>query len=158
MGMGILMGMGAGMCTSIGMGMDVGIGVGVGLAVLRRHYDGILFSYGAAEDRMLGIPGENELRGVWSARSFVAWYNGLPGYSEVDFDLGNKENAVIVGQGNVSLDVARILLTDVDALRGTDIPEHVLQRLSESRVKRVDVVGRRGPLQVCVLFSVAESI
>ena len=127
---------------------NVEVGKDVSLDVLRRHYDAILFTYGAAVDRVLGIEGE-DLKGVWSARAFVAWYNGLPGFEGMDFDLVNAESAAIIGQGNVSLDVARILLTHVDDLRKTDIPEHVLQKLSESRVRSVSAIGRRGPLQVC---------
>jgi adrenodoxin-NADP+ reductase len=126
---------------------NVDVGGQIPLDVLRRHYDAILFTYGANQDRELGIEGEH-LRGVWGARSFVAWYNGLPGYSDIDFDLGNADNAVIIGQGNVSLDVARILLSQVDSLRKTDIPEHVLEALDRSNVKHVIAVGRRGPLQV----------
>lgn len=126
---------------------NINVGGQIPLDIMRRHYDALLFTYGASEDRVLGIEGE-DLKGVWSARSFVAWYNGLPGYSELDFDLSNVDNAVIIGQGNVSLDVARILLSPVDALRKTDIPEHILQALSQSKIKRAAAVGRRGPLQV----------
>jgi adrenodoxin-NADP+ reductase len=131
---------------------NVDVGKDVPLVVLKRHYDGILFTYGASEDRLLGIPGEG-LKGVWAARDFVAWYNGLPGYSHLDFGLGEAEIAAIIGQGNVSLDVARILLTPVDDLRKTDIPEHVLQALSESKVQHVSAIGRRGPLQVSISHS-----
>jgi adrenodoxin-NADP+ reductase len=126
---------------------NVDVGGQVPLDVMQRHYDAFLFTYGASEDRVLGIEGENK-KGVWSARSFVAWYNGLPGYDKLDFELDKAERAVIIGQGNVSLDVARILLTPVDDLRKTDIPEHVLQTLSESNAKHASAVGRRGPLQV----------
>jgi adrenodoxin-NADP+ reductase len=126
---------------------NVDVGGQIPLDVMRRHYDAFLFTYGASEDRTLGIPGE-DLKGVWSARSFVAWYNGLPGYDQLKFSLDQAERAVVIGQGNVSLDVARILLTPVDDLRKTDIPEHVLQTLSESTVKHASAVGRRGPLQV----------
>lgn len=127
---------------------NVDVGGQIPLKILKRHYDAILFTYGASEDRELGIPGE-KLKGVCSARNFVAWYNGLPGYSEQDFDLANASNVAIIGQGNVSLDVARILLTSVNDLRKTDVPEHVLEALSRSNVKNVVAIGRRGPLQVC---------
>jgi adrenodoxin-NADP+ reductase len=126
---------------------NVAVGGQIPLSVMRRHYDAILFTYGASDDRTFGVEGEN-LKGVWSARSFVAWYNGLPGYSDLDFGLENADNTVIIGQGNVSLDVARVLLTDVDNLRKSDIPGHVLEALSKSKVKHVMAVGRRGPLQV----------
>lgn len=85
---------------------------------------------------------------MYSARAFVGWYNGLPEHRDLNPDLSSGEDAVVVGQGNVALDVARILLSDVDALRGTDIADYALEALSKSRIKRVRVVGRRGPLQV----------
>ncbi|KIW02264.1 uncharacterized protein PV09_06414 [Verruconis gallopava] len=132
---------------------NVEVGRQVPFEMLRRHYDAILFTYGASEDRKLGVEGEH-FRNVWSARSFVAWYNGLPGYSNLGFDLKNATNAAIIGQGNVSLDVARILLTPVDSLRRTDIPEPVLQELSESNVRKVAAIGRRGPLQAA--FTIKE--
>lgn len=80
----------------------------------------------------------------------MGWYNGLPEYAGLEPDLSGEE-AVVIGQGNVALDVARILLQDVDRLKGTDITEYAVERLLKSRVKRVRVVGRRGPLQVCIL-------
>lgn len=118
------------------------------MTALRPHYDAILFAYGASQDKELGIPGENTARNVHSARAFVGWYNGLPEHRDLKPDLTSGEDAVIVGQGNVALDVARILLSDVDALRSTDIADYALEALSKNRIKRVRVVGRRGPLQV----------
>jgi adrenodoxin-NADP+ reductase len=97
----------------------------------------------------LGVPGEN-LKGIYSARAFVGWYNGLPEYADLAPDLTQGEEAVIVGQGNVALDVARILLEDPEVLRSTDITSHAVETLQKSKVKRVRVVGRRGPLQVCI--------
>jgi len=113
-----------------------------------HHYDCVLLAYGACEDRKLGIPGESALQGVHSARQFVGWYNGLPECSSLNPLLDKAEDAVIIGHGNVALDVARLLLEDIDVLRKTDITTHALERLSRSRIKRVHVVGRRGPLQV----------
>lgn len=127
---------------------NVAVGSQLPLTALKPHYDAILFSYGAAEDRELGIPGEHGMRNVLSARAFVGWYNGLPEYRDLPVDLEAGDTAVIVGQGNVALDVARILLMDVDALRQTDIAEYALEALAKSRIKRVRVVGRRGPMQV----------
>lgn len=109
-----------------------------------------MFAYGAAKDRLLGVPGENTLKGIYSAREFVGWYNGLPEHSNLDPDLTQGEEAVIIGQGNVALDVARMLLENVDVLRKSDITEHALDVLSRSRIKRVHIVGRRGPVQVCI--------
>jgi adrenodoxin-NADP+ reductase len=116
----------------------------------------LLLSYGASKDRKLGVPGEEELAGVYSARAFVGWYNGLPEYANLSSKLllDSAEEAVVIGQGNVALDVARILLTDVDVLRKTDITAQAVEALSRSRVKRVRVVGRRGPLQAA--FTVKE--
>lgn len=115
---------------------------------LLRNYDAVLLAYGAAKDRTLGIPGESDLQGVYSARQFVGWYNGLPEYAGLSPDLTKGDEAVVIGQGNVALDVARMLLEDIDALRRTDITEEALAQLATSRVKRVHVVGRRGPMQV----------
>jgi adrenodoxin-NADP+ reductase len=116
----------------------------------------LLLSYGASKDRKLGVPGEEELAGIYSARAFVGWYNGLPEYANLASKLllDSAEEAVVIGQGNVAMDVARILLTDVDVLRKTDITAQALETLSRSRVKRVRVVGRRGPLQAA--FTVKE--
>ncbi|CAO2653746.1 Nn.00g031570.m01.CDS01 [Neocucurbitaria sp. VM-36] len=133
---------------------NVRVGHDIELARLKPHYDAILFSYGASEDRKLGIPGE-ELPGVYSAREFVGWYNGLPEFQDLSPQLQAGEQAVVIGQGNVALDVARILLTPVDALRNTDIPDQAIQILSESKVRSVRVVGRRGPVQAA--FTVKEA-
>ena len=131
----------------------------VPLAALARHYDAVVFAYGASRDRKLGVPGE-DLGGVYAARDFVGWYNGLPG-SEVDSariaaDLAraDSDTAVVIGQGNVALDVARMLLEHVDVLRKTDMSEEALEALSRSHVKRVHVVGRRGPMQAA--FTIKE--
>lgn len=125
-------------------------GASVSLSSILRHYNAVVFAYGAAKDRTLGIPGES-LGGVYSAREFVGWYNGLPEHAGLAPDLTRGDEAVIIGQGNVALDVARMLLEDVDVLRKSDIAAHAIETLSRSRVKRVRVVGRRGPMQVCSL-------
>ncbi|KAJ5200944.1 hypothetical protein N7449_005747 [Penicillium cf. viridicatum] len=132
---------------------NVDLGHDLPLAALKPHYDAIVFAYGASKDRELGIPGEQALHSVHSARAFVGWYNGLPEHRDLDPDLSG-ENAVIVGQGNVALDVARILLSDVDALKKTDIADYAVEKLATSRIKRVRVVGRRGPLQAS--FTIKE--
>jgi adrenodoxin-NADP+ reductase len=79
----------------------------VELQNLMRHYDAVLFAYGASEDKKLGIPGESTLSNIHSAREVVGWYNGLPGCSDLNIDLTQAEEAVVIGQGNVALDVAR---------------------------------------------------
>lgn len=120
---------------------------GVSVAELKEHYDGILFAYGASQDKRLGIPNE-DLYGVDSARAFVAWYNGLPAFRDLRLPLDATDTAVVVGQGNVALDVARILLSPIDVLAKTDITEYALEALSKSKIRHVHVIGRRGPLQV----------
>ncbi|KAJ8099415.1 hypothetical protein POJ06DRAFT_134660 [Lipomyces tetrasporus] len=118
------------------------------ISLLRKHYDAIVLSYGADSDKNLSssVRGLN-LTGVYSARAFVGWYNGHPEFQDLDPDVLAGEEAVVVGHGNVALDVARILLTDVDVLRKTDITEAALVKLSENKVNRVRIVGRRGPAQ-----------
>jgi len=126
---------------------NVALGKDVPLKALRPHYDAILFAYGASEDRRLDIPGE-DLQGIYSARAFVGWYNGLPEYGGLSPDLQAGDTAVVIGNGNVALDIARVLLSDVDTLRKTDISEKAVDALLKSKIKHVNVVGRRGPMQV----------
>lgn len=114
----------------------------------------MVLAYGAARDKRLGIPGESELAGVYSAREFVGWYNGLPEFAGLAPDLTRGDEAVIIGHGNVALDVARMLLEDVDVLRKSDITEAAIETLLKSRIKRVHVVGRRGPMQAA--FTIKE--
>jgi adrenodoxin-NADP+ reductase len=127
---------------------NIDVGRDLPLSSLTRHYDAILFAYGASKDRKLGIPNEDKLSGICSARDFVGWYNGVPEHADLLPDLQAGDEAAIIGQGNVALDVARILLTDIDSLRRTDMTDHAVATLSQSRVKRVRVIGRRGPMQV----------
>lgn len=122
---------------------DVEVGKHVTIDELSAQHHAVLFASGASEDRRLGIPGD-ELSGSHSAREFVAWYNGHPDFAERSFDLSHPQ-VVIVGNGNVALDVARILTTDVDRLRATDIAEHALDTLRASAVRSVVILGRRGP-------------
>ncbi|KAH8161080.1 hypothetical protein CIB48_g7167 [Xylaria polymorpha] len=129
-------------------------GCTIPLASLMRHYDAVVFAYGASKDKKLGIPNESELRGIYSAREFVGWYNGLPDYADLAPDLTQGEEAVIIGQGNVALDVARMMLENLDVLRKSDITESAIETLSKSRIKRVHIVGRRGPMQAA--FTIKE--
>ncbi|KAJ2975238.1 hypothetical protein NUW58_g8412 [Xylaria curta] len=129
-------------------------GCTIPLASLMRHYDAVVFAYGASKDKKLGIPNESELRGIYSAREFVGWYNGLPEYADLAPDLTQGEEAVIIGQGNVALDVARMMLENLDVLRKSDITESAIETLSKSRIKRVHIVGRRGPMQAA--FTIKE--
>jgi ferredoxin--NADP+ reductase len=112
---------------------------------LRLHYDQIVFCTGAQSDRVLGIPGEN-LAGSRPATEFVAWYNGHPDFADRRFDLSHR-CAVVIGVGNVAVDVARILCRSPDELARTDIADHALEALRESRIEEVYLLGRRGPAQ-----------
>ncbi|XP_033923252.1 NADPH:adrenodoxin oxidoreductase, mitochondrial isoform X1 [Melopsittacus undulatus] len=131
---------------------NVTIGRDVTVAELQQAYHAVVLSYGAEDNRVLGIPGEN-LSGVHSARAFVGWYNGLPENQDLNPDL-SCETALILGHGNVALDIARILLSPLQLLRKTDITDGSLAALACSKVKRVWLVGRRGPLQVA--FTIKE--
>jgi len=119
--------------------------VGRDLAVdeVLEHHDAIIWAGGATSDRRLNVPGE-DLDGCFSAREFVAWYNGHPDHSDCTFDLSST-TAVVIGNGNVALDVARILAQPAEALSGTDIAAHALTALENSAVRKVIVTGRRGP-------------
>ena len=124
---------------------NVSIGKDLSIAQLRAAYHVVIIACGASADRRLGIPGE-DLPGSHTATEFVGWYNGHPDYRDRKFDF-SCPTAVIIGQGNVAADVARILATPVDCLRGTDICETALEALAESRIKDIHIIGRRGPAQ-----------
>jgi ferredoxin/flavodoxin---NADP+ reductase len=123
----------------------VDFGTHITLDDLRPMYDMVVFATGAQSDRNLGIPGE-DLPGSMSATEFVAWYNGHPDYKDLNPDLSHPGVAV-VGVGNVAMDVARILARSYDELKTTDIADHALHALKESRVTDIYVLGRRGPAQ-----------
>jgi ferredoxin--NADP+ reductase len=124
---------------------NVAVGRDVTVDELRRLYHAVIFTCGAESDRRLGVPGE-DLKGSHTATEFVGWYNGHPDYRDRQFDLSG-ESAVIIGQGNVAADVARILSKTVDELKHTDIAEHALDVLSKSNIREIHVIGRRGPAQ-----------
>ena len=124
---------------------NVEYGTDIHLDDLKKHYHQVMFTTGAPFDRSLNVPGEN-LDGSFSATEFVAWYNGHPDFVDRYFDL-SQENVAIVGMGNVAMDVARILCKTYDELAVTDIADHALEALKESKVKNVYILGRRGPAQ-----------
>ncbi len=124
---------------------NVTIGEDLTVEELKAHYHALIFTNGASSDRRLGIPGEDLARS-YTATEFVAWYNGHPEYRDRQFDL-SQESAVIIGQGNVAIDVCRILAKSVDELRQTDIASHAIEALAESKIKDIYMVGRRGPAQ-----------
>jgi len=108
-------------------------------------YDAVIYAFGAQTDKRLGIPGE-DLPGSWSATEFVAWYNGHPDYQELPFDL-NVERAVVIGNGNVALDVARMLALTPEELAPTDTTDPAIDAIGASPVREIVIVGRRGPAQ-----------
>ncbi|MFC9355731.1 FAD-dependent oxidoreductase [Rhodococcus sp. NPDC057014] len=125
--------------------LNVEIGKHLTHEELASYHHAVIYAVGAAGDRRLDVPGEF-LPGSHAATAFVAWYNGHPDYADLTFDL-SSERAVIVGNGNVALDVARILVSDPDSLADTDIAEHALDALRQSNIREVVVLGRRGPAQ-----------
>ncbi|MFE3029742.1 4Fe-4S binding protein [Nocardia tengchongensis] len=125
--------------------LNVDIGTHLTHEELMAHHHAVIYANGAAGDRRLGIPGE-DLLGCHGATAFVAWYNGHPDYAHLKIDL-SCERAVIIGNGNVALDIARILVTDPSELAGTDIADHALEALRHSAIREVVVIGRRGPAQ-----------
>ncbi|MBF6421637.1 FAD-dependent oxidoreductase [Nocardia farcinica] len=125
--------------------LNVEVGTHISHEELLAHHHAVIYAVGAASDRRMNIPGE-DLPGSHSATEFVAWYNGHPDFADRTFDLSG-ERAVIVGNGNVALDVARVLTVDPDELAKTDIADHALAALRASNIREVVVLGRRGPLQ-----------
>ncbi len=125
--------------------LNVEVGKHITHAELTERYHAVIYAVGAATDKRLGIDGE-DLAGSISATNFVAWYNGHPDHADFDVDLSG-ERAVVVGNGNVALDVARILVSDPEQLAKTDIAEHALAKLRDSNIKEVVLLGRRGVAQ-----------
>jgi ferredoxin--NADP+ reductase len=131
---------------------NVEVGRDISHAELAEHYNAIVYATGAQTDKTLGIPGE-ELPGSWAATEFVAWYNGHPDFRELEFDL-SVPRAVVIGNGNVAADVVRVLTRSPDELAETDLADHALEALRDSRIEEVVVLGRRGPAQAA--FTSAE--
>jgi ferredoxin--NADP+ reductase len=130
---------------------NVEVGVDISHPELMEHYDAVIYATGAQTDKSLGIPGE-DLPGSWPATEFVAWYNGHPDYRGLEFDLSH-ERAVVIGNGNVAADVVRVLTRTTEELERTDIADHALEALRDSRVEEVVVLGRRGPAQAAFTSS-----
>ena len=124
---------------------NVEVGRNVAHDELRERYDAVVYAVGAQSDRQLGIPGE-DLPGSWAATEFVAWYNGHPDYQHLEFDLSG-ERAVVIGNGNVALDVARMLALTPDELAPTDTTEPAIDAINAAGVREILVLGRRGPVQ-----------
>jgi ferredoxin/flavodoxin---NADP+ reductase len=124
---------------------NVEVGRDVTYEELRDLYDAVVYAVGAQTDRRLGIPGE-DLPGSWAATAFVAWYNGHPDFPQLEFDLSG-ERAVVVGNGNVALDVARMLALTREELAPTDTTDPAIEAIATSGIREILVLGRRGPVQ-----------
>jgi ferredoxin--NADP+ reductase len=124
---------------------NVEVGRDLHHADLVRLYDAVIYAVGAQTDRRLGIPGE-DLPGSWAATELVAWYNGHPDYQRLEFDL-DVERAVVIGNGNVALDVARMLALTHEELAPTDATDASIAAIERSPIREIVVVGRRGPAQ-----------
>jgi ferredoxin--NADP+ reductase len=122
---------------------NVEVGKDVSLKDLRDQYDAVVLATGASKGRKLGIPGE-DLPNSISAADFVPWYNAHPDYVDLEVDL-SSDTAVVIGAGNVAIDVARILAIDPTELDPTDIADHALNKLKQSNIRTVIICGRRGP-------------
>ncbi|WP_227980614.1 FAD-dependent oxidoreductase [Nocardia spumae] len=134
--------------------LNLAVGEDISHAELLDHFHAAIYAVGASSDRKLGIPGEG-LPGSLSATEFVAWYNGHPDFAQRAFDLSQRR-AVIVGNGNVALDVARILTMDPELLDSTEISPVALDALRHSKIEEVVIVGRRGPAESA--FTVPEFV
>jgi ferredoxin/flavodoxin---NADP+ reductase len=124
---------------------NVELGRHLSRADLTDRYHAVIYAVGAQTDRRLGIPGE-DLPGSWAATELVAWYNGHPDYRDLEFDL-SCERAVVIGNGNVAADVARMLALTRDELAATDVADHALEVMAASSIREIVVLGRRGPAQ-----------
>ena len=122
---------------------NVEIGKDITVEALRERYSGVFFAHGVNRGKALGIPGER-LSNVWTSHDFVAWYNGHPDYCDKAPDLSH-ERAVIIGNGNVALDIARLLISPVSELKRTDMADHALHTFEKSEVREVMILGRKAP-------------
>jgi ferredoxin--NADP+ reductase len=133
---------------------NVEVGRDVGHEELRELYDAVIYAVGAQTDRRMGIPGE-DLPGSWPATEFVAWYNGHPDHPHLEFDLSG-ERAVVIGNGNVAVDVARMLALTPEELAPTDTTDAAIEAIANSGIREIVMVGRRGPAQAA--FTTPELI
>ncbi len=124
---------------------NVQVGRQLSAAELAERYHAVIYAYGAPTDRHLGIPGE-DLPGSHPATAFVAWYNAHPDFADAEFDL-SCERALVIGNGNVATDVARMLALTRDELEVTDTADHAIDPLADCGVREIVILGRRGPVQ-----------
>ncbi|MGK2954400.1 MAG: FAD-dependent oxidoreductase [Solirubrobacterales bacterium] len=125
---------------------NVEVGRDLGITDFEDHYHAVMYTFGAEADRELGIPGE-DLPGSYAATAFVGWYNAHPDYADRNFNLDEVKRAVVIGNGNVAMDVSRMLALDDAELRLTDIADHAIDVLDASTIEEIVVLGRRGPAQ-----------
>jgi ferredoxin--NADP+ reductase len=124
---------------------NVEVGRDIQHGELLELYDAVVYAVGAQSDRRMGIPGE-DLPGSWAATEFVAWYNGHPDFQHLEFDL-SAERAVVIGNGNVAVDVARMLALTPEELEPTDTTDAAIDAFVNARIREIVMVGRRGPAQ-----------
>ena len=124
---------------------NVRVGTDITIDELEERYHAIVYTVGCETDKRLGIPGE-DLPGSHAATAFVGWYNAHPDYADETFDL-TGDRAVVIGNGNVAMDVARMLALTPDELRETDTADHAIEELAKSKIQEIVVLGRRGPAQ-----------
>jgi ferredoxin--NADP+ reductase len=124
---------------------NVEVGADVTHDELLRLFDAVVYTVGAQTDRRLEIPGE-DLPGSWAATQFVAWYNGHPDHQQLEFDLSN-ERAIVIGNGNVAIDVARMLARTGEELAPTDATDRSVAAIVASGIREIQMLGRRGPAQ-----------
>ncbi|MFM5906622.1 MAG: FAD-dependent oxidoreductase, partial [Novosphingobium sp.] len=127
---------------------NVSVGSDVSIAELESMYDAVVLATGAPHDKALGLEGE-DLAGVYGSAAFVGWYNGHPQFAALDPDVTGS-HAVVIGNGNVALDVARILAKTRGEFAGSDIVAHALDILQQSRIEQITILGRRGPHQIAM--------
>ncbi|WP_144098095.1 FAD-dependent oxidoreductase [Croceicoccus sediminis] len=125
---------------------NIAVGKDISVEELRELYDAVVVATGAPHDRKLGLEGE-DLSGVYGSAAFVGWYNSHPQFRNLDPDLSH-DTAVVIGMGNVALDVARILSKTESEFEGSDIASHALDMLKASKINRIVILGRRGPHQI----------
>ena len=131
---------------------NINIGKDIDFETIRSHYHSVIVAVGAETDRKMNIPGEDS-HGSHTATEFVAWYNGQPSYQNHEFNLSGK-SAIIIGQGNVAVDVTRILAKPIHELEKTDITSNAIHCLKDSQIEDIYMIGRRGPAQSA--FTVLE--
>ena len=128
----------------------VGTNGGITVEQMKQMYSGVIYSYGATSERKLGLPNEYSLEGVFSSRQMANWYNGSldkePTFDQ-ELDLQNVRDAVIIGNGNVAMDITRVLMKDPSKMAPFDIPSTVVEELQKSGVRNLQIVGRRGVVQ-----------